>query len=56
MPNKPLEWTGRRRVCLDSNSFLPATQGQRSEEQAKAGCCSSAACPCVARWLEWVCG
>jgi hypothetical protein len=32
MPNKPLEWTGRRRVCLDSNSFLPATQGQRSKD------------------------
>jgi len=28
-PNKPLEWTGRRRVCIDSDSFLPATQGQR---------------------------
>jgi hypothetical protein len=29
-PNKPLEWTGRRQACFDSNSFLPATQGQRS--------------------------
>ena len=28
-PNKPLEWTGRRRVCIDSDSFLPATQRQR---------------------------
>jgi hypothetical protein len=27
--NTPLEWTGSRRVCFDSNSFLPATQGQR---------------------------
>jgi transcriptional regulator with XRE-family HTH domain len=28
--NKPLEWTGRLRVCFDSDSSLPATQGQRS--------------------------
>lgn len=28
--NMPLEWTGRRQVSLDSNSFLPATQGRRS--------------------------
>lgn len=34
--NKPLEWTGRRRICLDSNRFLPATQGQRYAAQPKA--------------------
>lgn len=28
--NKPLEWTGRRQACFDSNRFVPATQGQRS--------------------------
>jgi probable addiction module antidote protein len=27
--NKPLEWTGRREVCFDIDSFMPATQGQR---------------------------
>jgi hypothetical protein len=30
--NKPLEWAGRRRVCLDSNNFLLATQGQHQDE------------------------
>ncbi len=29
-PNRPLEWTGRQKVRFDSNSFVPATQGQRS--------------------------
>jgi hypothetical protein len=28
-PNKPLEWTGHRRVGFHRNSSLPATQGQR---------------------------
>ena len=27
--NKHLEWTGRRQVGFDGDSFLPATQGQR---------------------------
>jgi hypothetical protein len=30
--NKPLEWTGHRQVVFDSDSFLPATQGQRSKD------------------------
>ena len=27
----PLEWTGRRKACFYGDSFLPATQGQRSK-------------------------
>jgi len=38
--NKPLEWTDRRLVCFDCNSFMPATQGQRSkDQQSKISAC-----------------
>jgi hypothetical protein len=29
----PLEWTGLRRGCFESDSDLPATQGQRSKDR-----------------------
>jgi hypothetical protein len=41
--NQPLEWTGRRRVCFDSDSTLPATQGQRSKDvSCSMGICKAA--------------
>lgn len=33
LPNIPLEWTGRRKFLTCDSEFLPATQGQRSEDE-----------------------
>lgn len=33
----PLEWTGLRRACFESDSDLPATQGQRYTTMLEVG-------------------